>query len=243
MDRFLKLFFYGFMIGFLGSFIAFKALSKEPVIEVDLSEHRYPIAVIDTGLNFRFQYNEEICKSINKDFTGEGLSDFQGHGTNVTGIIAKKINKKKYCILVLKWYNGDTEDNTAGLRIASAVNYAVANNAKVINMSLTGIGHTDVEKDAIYNALIHGVKIVVAAGNDGRDLSDWCIFYPACYNFHNENLFVVGSLDSSGKRSKSSNYGGPVNTWMFGEQQEGYGTYLSGTSMAAANFTAVLSSE
>ena len=51
--------------------------------------------------------------------------------------------------------------------IIAAINWAVANDAQVISMSLGGPQHVQAMDDAISNAIGQGVVVVIAAGNDG----------------------------------------------------------------------------
>ena len=57
------------------------------------AENRVRVAVIDTGIDSELA-TPYLCKDGNKDFTGKGMKDVSGHGTNIAGIIAKKINNK-----------------------------------------------------------------------------------------------------------------------------------------------------
>jgi subtilisin family serine protease len=141
--------------------------------------------------------------------------------------IAANIDPSKYCFLIIKWIDSGDEavSNTAKIsRVADSVNYAVKNKVKFINMSLSGIGGSDKEKEAVASALKNGVTVVVAAGNDNINLSETCVIYPACYGFKAQNFKVVGNFDGFNKE-KTSNYGGPINAYEHGPL---------GTSEAAA---------
>lgn len=124
---------------------------------------------------------------------------------------------------------------------------ANANPAKIINLSLSGPGAcSPVEQRAIDAATSRGALVVVAAGNDGRDVASYT---PA--NCH--GVLVVAASDRSGAAATYTNRGSAVtlsapgstiyslgNTGPRGYDPSGW-SYLprSGTSMAAAHVSAV----
>lgn len=76
--------------------------------------------------------------------------------------------------------------------------------AKVINLSLGTVGTCSAtEQSAINDALAQGVVVVVAAGNQNIDTSQ---FTPA----NCQGVIVVGALDNNGARASYSNYGTKV---------------------------------
>ena len=111
----------------------------------------------------------------------------------------------------------------------------------LINFSGGGYDYSKREHDAINLAISRGIKVVVAAGNDGRNMDKSCTYFPACLP-KSSNLFPVGSLDNDGKVLASSNRGGPVINWAPGLMQYSalpgnrHGT-MSGTSQATANYS------
>lgn len=122
-----------------------------------------------------------------------------------------------------------------------------ANPAKVINLSLSGPGAcSPVEQHAIDAAASRGALVVVAAGNDGKDVTRYT---PA----NCQGVLVVGASDRSGAAATYTNRGAAVtlsapgstiyslgNTGPRGYDPAGW-SYLprSGTSMAAAHVSAV----
>lgn len=87
--------------------------------------------------------------------------------------------------------------------IAVGIDHAVANGAKVINLSLGGDGAASVVLSAISRASDAGVVIVVAAGNGG--LSQPTDFAQLVLNAGNGNVIIAGSVDSAGELSDFSN--------------------------------------
>lgn len=119
--------------------------------------------------------------------------DDNNHGTHISGLVAAKNDGVGMTgtaptakIMPLKIL-----DSTGSGRIRdeiAAVNYAVANGAKIINVSLGGEQLNDDELNAIRAAEAKGVIVVSAAGNDGGTQVD----YPA--KFANEVGIAVGSI-------------------------------------------------
>lgn len=202
-----------------------------------LKETRKKIAVIDSGIDLK---NEKlkpyICNTGNFDFTGEGLQDTHGHGTNVSWLIVKNLNPKEYCVMSLKYFSTTNHHNNLSGEIKSFIRAAELG-AVLINFSGGGMFASSAENQAVNYALSKGIKVVVAAGNNSTDLSRDCNYFPACGIKH-ENFYVVGSTYENGQRLPSSNYNGPVQNWEVGYQQEGPdGKRLTGTSQATAVFS------
>lgn len=161
---------------------------------------RIKIAVLDTGIDIKEPYHCE--KGIN--LTKEPMKDQIGHGTNIAAIIGKKINSKTHCVYVIKIFG-------KGQRawIHEGVQAAIAHKVKYINLSLSGLIPQEQERRMLKLALDRGIKISVSAGNDNYDLNKNCNVFPACYEFHNKNYFVVANYcimsDNKGKYVGNSN--------------------------------------
>jgi subtilisin family serine protease len=203
-------------------------------------ETRIRIAVVDSGLLMSKEIAPYVCLDGHKDFTMTGLGDRHGHGTNVSHLIAKSIDPKKYCLVIVKWYDPKAPPILSGLFLTAATEYAAHSGAQYINISAGGGAKYQRERNAIEYAVEHGVRVVVAAGNEGVDMSPSCPFFPACYPIHSNSFYVVGALEKDGKKAWFSNYGGPVNAWAPGTNQEGGGIVMSGTSQATAVYTGLL---
>jgi subtilisin family serine protease len=172
------------------------------------------------------------------------------HGTHVSGTIAAEGNNgigiTGVCwtasIMPLKILDesglGFVSD------IVEAIDYAVANGAKVINVSLSGTFFSTPEYEAIERARDNGVLVVAAAGNsgDGFQSFGWNndillqANYPASYDL--ENIIAVAATNQNDLLASFSNYG-PVSVDVAAPGVNIYSTragngyqYLGGTSMA-----------
>lgn len=212
--------------------ITTEALSKDS---------RKMVAIIDTGISASLLNSSIICKDSYADFTGMGITDYHGHGTNVAGIIAKKLNPKTHCIVPIKYWHTETNPNgkyTTFEVYDAMLSYLKALKPRYINFSAAGMGFVYKEYNIYYDLMESGTKIVVAAGNKAADLGFTCDTFPACYFLDEPNFYVVGASDM-----KLSNKNGPVNVLRKGKDKCGFNVCMSGTSQAAAEFTAELISK
>src|SRR5215831_1218730 len=163
------------------------------------------VAVIDTGLDYthpdipadRIWRNPH--ETLNgRDDDGNGYTDDvigwnfvdadnnpwdrAGHGTHIAGIIAAATNNgigiagvdPHARIMPLKVLNLIGRGRSS--HIAAAIYYAIANGAKVINLSLGGDRLSTIEERAIRKAHEAGAVTVIAAGNNGRELENTAVF-------------------------------------------------------------------
>ena len=121
------------------------------------------------------------------DFTtgapGQDLTDGNGHGTHVAGIIAAAANgvgvvgvAPKAKLMVVKVLDAQLAGTTVG--VAAAIRYAAANGARIINLSLRGTVPDPRLNEAIAAAAAANALVVVGAGNDARDIDAQPV-YPA----------------------------------------------------------------
>ncbi len=136
------------------------------------------------------------------------------HGTNVAGIIGMEANNlngvgaaynAELMLINAAKYNNDNEmPDFATTDIVEGIDYAVANGADVINMSLGGFGKSDSLSNAVNRAYNAGIAIIAAAGNSGV-CSDSAVSYPAGYS----NVIGVMAVDNNYSRlAYFSNYNG-----------------------------------
>ena len=153
------------------------------------------IGVIDTGINLEhpdFFNSDQLSRFLKGyDFVDNDSipQDTNGHGTQVTGIIAAdgqligiapKVEIFSYRV------SSDGESVPSDL-IIKAINRAVEDRVDIINISLgVNMTHTKID-NAVNNAIDHGIVVVAAAGNSGPDKST--IGSPA----RNPNAITVGA--------------------------------------------------
>ncbi len=136
------------------------------------------VAVIDTGIDEDHpDLKNRVIKEV--DFTGEGPFDGHGHGTHVAGIIGGNgtASEKVYVgvapgvkFLAAKALNSHGQGTLT--TIIQGIEWAVENNAQVINLSLgtpqNGDG-TDPLSRTCDAAVEEGIVVCVAAGNSGPE--------------------------------------------------------------------------
>ncbi|WP_309572189.1 S8 family serine peptidase [Deinococcus sp.] len=168
------------------------------------------VAVIDTGLDLdHVAFKDALTdQSTWWDFYGgdavpqdEGTlgTGGYGHGTNVAGIILQIAPKSK--IMPLRVLGPDGSGDVSG--IVSAINWAVAHGAKVINLSLGSATNVKPINDALLAAAAKKVLTVTSAGNNSRGT----LTYPAQNRYQLPSLVSVASVDLMGLKSSFSNYG------------------------------------
>ena len=182
------------------------------------------IAVIDTGLDFK-DTKINICDYGHADFTGQGLQDVDGHGSNISSLIDTYAENTSHCQFIIKYYD------KRGYNFVAALEYAIKLKPDVINISTVGTEPSAQEAQLIKLALDEGIIIVAAAGNDARNLDLKCNYYPACSD---KRVVSVGNLINPFRRNPNSNYGGRVTAWEIGTDITAGGYTLSGTSQASA---------
>lgn len=218
--------------------IGLPSLWSKPLI----STKRPVIAIIDTGvdcehpdLKDNLWVNEKEKNGVaGKDDDGNGIvddihgydfvnqtggmADFNGHGTHCAGIAAAVghngigitgANPDALIMPITVMQSDGTGDVAT---IIKGIDYAAANGADVISMSLGGYQHSIAEEQALGKAYATAV-IVAAAGNDGHDLTGYhcpgdAPMYPAAFQF----VLGVEASDKQGNRAGFSNFDadGPI---------------------------------
>lgn len=194
------------------------------------------VAVLDTGCQLDHPDLQSNLAGA-QDFTRSryGAGDAQGHGTHCCGVVAAIRNgagvvgvAPKAKLLVGKVLGdngmGDSRD------IGKGIEWAVANGANVISMSLGGPEKDPWTAAAIKAANAAGVFIIAAAGNDGRSDS---VNWPG----RAVETIAVGAVDRNGRVTSFSSRGAQVDIAAPGQDVTScYPTSryakLSGTSMA-----------
>lgn len=166
------------------------------------------VAVLDTGVDRNHpDLKDNIVDGWNFVDNNDDVTDKDGHGTHVAGIIAAVANNgigiagiapkaKIMPIKVLTRMGGTPVD------IQNGVQFAVQKGARIISMSLGGYSSSifqTIMSTAITSAYFSGAVIIAAAGNENTDRDS----YPAAY----KDVIAVSAIDQSNQKASFSNYG------------------------------------
>ncbi len=180
------------------------------------------VAILDTGVDVDHEdlqgnLNQSLCVDVTGERIKSQTEDDDGHGTHVAGIIAAEANNGKGVAGVAS--GGSSSDSVVELfavdvfpekdeaytdDIIRGMEYATANGAKVINMSL-GYECTQKSREdtllesAVNTVTASNVAVICAAGNDSNDVPNYPADFDACIS--------VTSVNKAGSLSNFSNYG------------------------------------
>lgn len=164
------------------------------------------VAVLDTGIDASHPalagrvlpgYDFVNDDAIPQDGPEPGQPDgpAEGHGTHISGIVLLVAPESKVMpVRVL-----DVDGSGDMFVLAYAIDWAVANGADVINLSLGTDADANILKVVIANAQAHGVLVTAAAGNDNAVTPQ----YPAAY----PGVVAVTALDEANHKADFANYG------------------------------------
>jgi hypothetical protein len=198
------------------------------------------VAVLDTGVSSSHpDLSGKVLTGYNTVTNDSSTSDFHDHGTMVSGVIAAYANNgvggasvaPGTRILPIRI----TNDGYAYFSdMAEGIAWASENGAHIANISFSGAAGSSTVANAASNMMSKGGIVVVAAANDGIELS---------YD-NSPYLYVVGSTNSSEQVSGFSNYGRFVDVSAPGEMiyttnRSGGYSYVQGTSFSSPNVAAV----
>lgn len=223
------------------------------------------VAIIDSGVDYNHQdLQANIWKNID-EIPGNGIDDDQNgfiddirgwnfnsnnndpmddnnHGTHVAGIIGASGNNSigisgvnwNVKIMPLKFMNSRGQGRTSAA--INALEYAVANGARVSNNSWGGGTFSQALFDAIQAANSSGHLFIAAAGNDAIN-NDRTAHYPSNYNL--PNIIAVAATDQNDRLASFSNFGlqtvdiAAPGVSVFSTIRNNQYSLMSGTSMAA----------
>jgi type VII secretion-associated serine protease mycosin len=172
------------------------------------------VAVVDSGVDMKHPDLVGRLRTDGYDFVAgdDDPSDENGHGTNVTGIIAATLNNGEGIVgaapgvMILPVRVMNAKGYGSDRSIARGVRYAADKGAKVINLSLgaTLTISADTESQQVSEAIRYaqskGALIVVAAGNDFVPL-------PNAIVGDNPDVLIVAATDEDDRKADFSNSG------------------------------------
>ncbi len=194
------------------------------------------VAVLDTGadlahpglIDHLISGRDMVADDAMPQDEGTGLG--WGHGTHISGVIARMAPNAK--ILPVRVLDSQGRGNT--FILAYAIDWAVAQGADVINLSLGTPFDSRLLRESVAQAQAKGVVIVAAAGNAG----DSALSYPAAY----PGVVAVTAVDGADLKPDFASYGDWVDvaapgvgitSTVIGPDGSGYAGW-TGTSMATS---------
>ena len=202
------------------------------------SKKRPVIAILDTGVDIEHPDLKDNIWSNEAEVNGIGgqdddkngffddihgydfvnntgvIGDRNGHGTHCAGIAAAVGNNgigitgANPDALIMPIQVMDRTGQGTLSNIIKGIDYANANGADILSMSIGGNCYSAAEEEALLKAFYNGKYLVAAAGNEAADIyapDDKCIrkhCFPAAFKF----VLGVMATDEKGNKAGFSNY-------------------------------------
>ena len=169
------------------------------------SSTSHSIAVLDSGLAPDALSLPWIAATYDAIQPYSQIQDPSGHGTQMAQLASGAVsplgatNDGQLTSPVIAIRVFDQNGVTSNFSIIQALNFAMANNAKVVSMSWGGSAKSEFLDQALQKANANNLILVAAAGNEATGEP----IYPAAY----ENVIGVGALEPDGTPWESSNFG------------------------------------
>ncbi len=216
-------------------------MAKEAWQLIDKQKKEIVVAVIDSGID---QNHEDLQKRIkpggyNFLLNNHDITDHDGHGTVISGIIAAETSNAQGIagvagsldVKILPLKTASAAGTSYVSDVIKAIDYAIDKEVDVINISMGSSSYSMIEKAAVQRAIDEGIVVVASAGNSGSS----SYIYPASY----ENVISAGSIGKENVVSDFSHYNSRITITAPGEKiystsiNNRY-TYNNGTSFSAA---------
>nr|WP_292047270.1 S8 family peptidase [Brevundimonas sp. UBA5718] len=210
------------------------------------------VAVVDSGIANTMPELEGRISSASTDVVSGRNTPYvesSSHGTRVSGVIASNFNgfgtigvAYQSTILSIRTDISDCKDKENKVCFTSsdlvrALDYAVANGVKIINMSLGGDGRLgSAFEAALLRAVNSGAVIVASSGNDGEANPGWPARYAVDPRYAG-SIIAVGSHGATDVMSSFSNKAGDTATAYLSAPGEKVFTGCEGTSCWVVNGT------
>jgi subtilisin family serine protease len=189
------------------------------------------LAIIDTGADLthpdlagRTVFAESVINGV-RTVGVSSMHDNDGHGTNVAGIAAATGNNSfgfagvAYAapLLILKVFPdppcGSGGCSANGADVGMAISDAVAQGARVINLSLGASGPDTAEEAAVAQAIANGVVVVAASGNESTSTLDYPAADPGVIAVGASSLKDASPASIIESIASYSNYDATNQTW------------------------------
>ncbi len=197
------------------------------------------VAVIDSAIN---SGHPDLKDAIAERFDASGPAAPHLHGTGMAGAIAAQRRLMGVApgarLLAINAFSGGaaTAESTT-FNILKGLEWAAANNARIINMSFAGPRDPSLER-ALKTAYDRGIVLIAAAGNAGPNSRP---LYPAA----DRNVIAVTATDIDDKLFSRANRGEHVavaapGVDIFVPAPEGTYQMTTGTSVATAHVSGIV---
>jgi len=209
------------------------------------------VAVVDTGIQHEQPDLQERISSLSADIVGMRNTPRgeDRHGTLVAGVIASNFNGMgtigvayQSTILSIRADISDCQDLDEDFcftssDLAKALDYAVSQRVKIINMSLGGDGRLgSTFEAALLRAVNSGAVIVASSGNEAESNPGWPARYAVDPRFAGA-VVAVGSHNAADVMSSFSNRAGDTATAYLSAPGEDVITGCDGSSCWRINGT------
>ncbi len=207
------------------------------------SGNHIKVAVLDSGIELLHpDLKLNIKGGVNTINSKLSINDDYGHGTHIAGTIAAIDNEMGVIgvapnidLYAVKVLNSQGDGYISD--IIEGIDWCIRNGIKVVNMSFGTTMDSQALHDAVIRANEAGVIQISASGNNGGNINN----YPAAY----PEVLSIGAIDSTNNIFTFSNTG---KVDFVAPGVDIFSTYLnsdylsiSGTSMAAAHVTGIVS--
>ncbi|MBM9511471.1 S8 family peptidase [Desulfogranum marinum] len=199
----------------------------------------HSIAVLDSGLTPEALSLPWVAATYDAVQPYSQIQDPSGHGTQMAqlasgavsplGVSANQADQLTSPVIAVRVF--DQNGVTSNFSIIQALDFAMANHAKVVSMSWGGSTKSEFLDQALQTANANDLILVAAAGNEATGES----IYPAAF----ENVIGVGALKPDGTPWESSNFGPFVEVQAAGfapfvQKEDNTPMLFAGTSISTA---------
>ena len=197
-----------------------RAIGADKLHALGVTGKGVTVAVIDSGLGPDASALSKNLSNASVDILPRRTVDAQGdrHAVYITetmvgspeGVGAVGVAYDAKVLSIRADSDGACRKECAfsSLNLAKAVEYAVANKARIIDLSLAGDHRLgDKFEKALAQAVKAGAVVIMAAGNEGRNEPEWPARYAADPRFAG-SVVAVGAVDKQGELAGFSDRAG-----------------------------------